>query len=168
MAEATRINGDLVVLGEILGATGIAYPAGSIVNANISGSAAIAATKLQKAPSVHYQQAGTAVDATVIVHIVKGATATLKHFTCSNVATCSGAATITLDLKKNGVSVLSAVVTLDNATGDLGEATGTLTTTALVDGDVLTVVVDATTVYGTDVAATGVFAQVDLIEDYAS
>lgn len=167
MSEALRVSGDLVVAGAILGATQIQQPAGSIVDADVSPSAAIAASKCQRSIAVLIPRSGTAVDETLIGRVIKGTNGTLKHFTCSNVVTCTGGSKVTVDLQKNGVTCLAAPVELNVGTGDLGEEVGILTVTSLVDGDVLTVVIDATLAYGTDALASGVFAQIDLDEAYA-
>lgn len=166
MAEQTRVSGDLVVIGEILGATGIDYPSGSIVNADISGSAAIAASKSQRSISVHIFQSGVCADETIIARIIKGATGILKHFTCACVISSNGDSSVTLDLKKNGVSVLAGMVTLNAGTGTT-EVVAVITTTAVVDGDILTVVINGEW-SGSDALASGVFAQIDLDESYAA
>ena len=170
MAEAARVAGDLVVTGAILGATSIAIPDNSIVNADISGEAAIAASKLQANRCKDAQQSGTVADETIVLHVVKGATGTLKHFTISQVTAPTGTSVFTVDLQKDGVTVLSAVVTANAATGAAsagGKETGTLTVTALVAGDVLTAVIDATA-SGTDTPATGAYCQVEFDESYAA
>lgn len=167
MAVVNTINGDVVIVGGLYGLTDLQYPAASILNGDISAAAAIAASKCQKSLAPALKQAGTATDETRIVRVVKGATGTIKHFTVSNVTACAGASTLTVDLQNNGVSVLAAPVTLNAATGNLGEAVGVISTPALVDGDVLTIVV-VTSQSGTDALATGVFGQVDLDEDYAA
>ena len=164
---AATYNGHIIVLGGIFGLTEMEYPSESIVNGDISPAAAIAASKCQKSLSLTLKQASTAADETRIVRVVKGATGTLKHFTVSNVTACAGASTLTVDLQNNGVSVLAAAVTLNAATGNLGEAVGTISTPAVVDGDVLTEVV-TTSQSGTDALATGVFGQVDMDEAYAA
>lgn len=167
MALVATFPGDVVITGDILGATGIAYPDGTIVNADISGSAAIAASKCQKSLSPAARQSGTVADETIILHVVKGATGTVKHFSASAVTVATGVSSFTVDLQKNGVTMLSAPVTVNAGTGDLGEEVGTLTVTTLADGDVLTAVIDATA-SGTDTPATGAYAQVDLDEAYAA
>lgn len=48
-------------------------------------------------------------------------------------------ASITMDLKKNGVSILSAPIAITNATGDRVIVDGVLTSPTLVAGDVLSV-----------------------------
>lgn len=168
MAEVARFQGDVVLVGGLYGMTVLDYPAGSIVDADVAANANLAGTKLQKNLAKHVFQAGSAVDATLIVHAVKGTTGTLKHFSCANVTACTGASTVTVDLQKNGVTCLSAPVELDIDTGDLGTEIGILTVSSLAAGDVLTIVIDATLAYGTDALAAGVYAQVDFVEDYAS
>lgn len=49
---------------------------------------------------------------------------------------------VTFDVKKNGVSMLSAVITVNSSTGDAVQVAGTLTTTAYAVGDVITAVMD--------------------------
>jgi hypothetical protein len=92
---------------------------------------------------------------------VHGASATINSFKAGSVTACVGAATITVDLKKNGTSVLSAPITLNSSSTAYVVQSGTVTTTSLVAGDVLEVVVTATAGGGT--LGNGVFAvaQVD-------
>jgi hypothetical protein len=60
-----------------------------------------------------------------------------------------GAATVTVDLKKNGTSVLTSVVTITNAQAAYARVAGAIATAAYVAGDVFTVVVTATAGGGT-------------------
>jgi len=164
MAVVMTLTGDLIITGEILGPTGIAYPAGSIENVDINAAAAIAASKLQRGPIIMGNQSGTAADETIIALFCKGATATLKSFTVSNLTACAGSTALTVDLKKNGTTVLSAVLTLDSSDAAFSESEGVITVPGLVNGDYLTVVIDVTQ-SGTDTIATGVFWQVEFDAD---
>jgi hypothetical protein len=96
---------------------------------------------------------------------VHGATGTLKFFKANNIAACAGSSTVTVDLYINGVTALSAVLTLDAATGNRGEEVGVLSTTAVVADDVLEVVITANQ-SGTDALASGVYAELRIDEDY--
>ena len=167
MTVSAQFQYDIICLGAILGPKQIDYPVGSIIDVDISASAAISASKSEKSLHVAVGQSGTATTETELVRVVKGTTGTLKHFTASNLTASAGASNVTVDLQNNGVSVLNAVITLDAATGDLGEAVGVITSPALADGDVLSVVITANAV-GTPALATGVLAQVDWDEDYAA
>lgn len=159
-----RIDEDLYVGGTIR-AQAMDIPAGTVVNADVASAAGIAASKCQQYPGKAYGQAGTAVAASVIMHVVRGATGTIKEFVVSNITANAGASTVTVDLLKNGVSVLNTVVTLNNATGNRGNEEGVIDTTALVADDVLEVVV-ALAQSGTDALAVGVAAELRLDEAY--
>lgn len=52
------------------------------------------------------------------------------------VNTAGSAASITMDLKKNGSSILSGAITITNATGNRVVVDGTVTSTSFVAGDV--------------------------------
>lgn len=159
-----RLDGDFYV-GGTLYVNAIDLPAGAVTNASVIAAAGIAAAKCQQYPAKTYGQAGTAVAASVIMHVVRGATGTIKEFVVGNITANAGASTVTLDLLKNGVSVLNTVVTLNNATGNRSVEEGIIDTTALVAGDVLEVVV-ALNQSGTDALAVGVAAELRLDESY--
>lgn len=166
MGEPTRFDEDgIVCLGPILGATQIDYPAASIIDADVSAAAAIAASKCQRDITLVISQTGTVVTVTHLVHFCKGATGTIKRVTVSNVTACAGASTVTVDVEKNGVSILSAAQTLNSGTAAYSENIPTITTSDLADGDYLEVVITANQ-SGTDALATGVMCQVELDEDY--
>lgn len=166
MVQRARIDGDLVVLGELLGCTSIAYPAGSVENVDISGSAAIAASKCQKSLRAVVHQVGNAATETHLMFIVKGAALTFKKFTVSNITACAGSTTVTVDVKKNATTILSAVITLDSSKTPYSETEAVISVGSAADGDYVTIVITATQ-SGTDALATGVMAQLDYDEDYA-
>jgi hypothetical protein len=80
---------------------------------------------------------GTPVARHEIVYVVDKA-GTIRNFNalCYDTGT---SASVTFDLKKNGVSVLSSVVTITNATSDRAVVAGTISTATLAIGDVLTI-----------------------------
>lgn len=80
----------------------------------------------------------TPVAADKMVYVASG-TGTIKGFH-GLVNESGSSASITMDLKKNGVSILSAPITITNATGDRISVDGTLTATSLTSDDVLTIV----------------------------
>jgi hypothetical protein len=95
--------------------------------------------------------------------VIYGVSGTLLSFKAGSIVANIGAATVTLDLKKNGVTALSAVITLNNANTARVAVSGTLSVTTLAAGDVLEVVATATAGGGT--LATGVFAELRWKED---
>lgn len=157
-----RIDGDLNVVGHLTCST-LNVPAGTIDNADVNGSAGIAATKIQKPRLLRYSASGTAATATVPIYECRGATATVQSLRCGSIAAAIGDSTVTVDLKKNGSTILSGVVTLDNAnTARVSEAAA-FASTSLVVGDWLELVITAT--IGTGTLPTGLFVQCEIFED---
>jgi hypothetical protein len=157
------IPDDLVVQGT-LAPTRMNYPAGSVDNAAVKTLAGIDATKLVHIHRAVYAQPSGSVSAAEakVVHVVHGATATLVGFKAGSVTACVGAATITVDLKKNGVSVLTATIVLDNANTARVVEAATITTAAAVAGDVFEVSVAVAAGGGT--IGSGVFAYAEFYE----
>jgi hypothetical protein len=161
MAQS-KFEGDFYVTGDLSSKT-FSPPAGSITNTAIRANAGVSATKLEhRFQSVVAQPNAAAVDETRVVHVVYGATGSIVAFSAGSIAKAVGDATCTVDLKVNGSSVLSAPIALDNANTNRVAEAGTVSTPALVAGDVLEVVIDGT--IGTGTLPTGVFAQVTLTE----
>ena len=115
--------------------------AGSVEDQHISSSTKIDADKAQ-----HLYRAWTnfalAIGATPvareeIVHVCEVA-GTIRQFgaLCNDTGT---SASVTFDLKKNGATVLSSVVTITNATADKAVVDGTLSSTTVAVGDILSI-----------------------------
>lgn len=156
MAIAASIAGDLNVSGKL----------------NVGGGASISGgTDLDAAAVIHEHRADysqpntTATSETRAVAVVKGTTGTLRSFSAGSIAANIGAATVTVDLRRNGSTVLSAVITLDSGNTARVVEAGTINSTALAAGDLLEVVVVATAGGGT--LATGLMAEVRWTEDYS-
>lgn len=160
---ASRLDGDLYVVGNINSRTRT-YPAGSISNADIAAAAAIAATKQIQQHVKHVsQESGTAVpDEEFCIHVVYGATGTAVAFEAGAVVPSVGGATVSVELHKNGTTILSSAITLNSNQTAYETVTATIGTTSLVDGDVLEVLIDGTVGGGT--LAKGVFASLVLRE----
>jgi hypothetical protein len=163
MARVETQGSDLHV-GGTLSCTTFSPPASCITNAAIIGAAGIVATKLEHQFQPVYRQASGAInaDATAAIHVGYGATGDIIGFRAGNITAATGSDTTTVDLKKNGTTVLSAVITLNTAASTTLQ-TGTLSTTTYVAGDVFTVVIDATGV----APGQGVWAQPIFREDAA-
>lgn len=161
MAQS-RFEGDVHVAGALSCKT-FSPPASSITNTAVKADAGISATKLEHRFQLVAAQANTAAaDETRVIHVVYGATGSIVAFKAGSIAKAVGDAITTVDLKVNGSSVLSAVITLDSANTNRVAESGTVSTPALVAGDVLEIVIDGT--IGTGTLPTGVFAQVTLTE----
>jgi hypothetical protein len=166
MAEVARIEGDLKVRGNV-NATTMSIPNDTVVNADVNSSAAIAASKLihQHVKTYADESDTTATDKTYVVHTVYGATGTVLGFECGAVVACVGAATLDVDLLKNGTSILDAAVRVDSGDAARAILTGTISSASLVVGDVLEIDFDTTAGGGTE--CKGMFGSVILSEDPA-
>jgi len=143
----------------------ILLPPGAVTAANIAAAAGVEATKLEHQHREIYQQESdtTSVSEDRVVHVVKGTTGDLKTFRAGSVVANIGAATITVDLHKNGSTILSAPITLDNGDAAYALVAGVISSEPVVADDVLEVVVVATAGGGT--VGKGVFASLDVFED---
>ena len=163
---ASRITDDLHVEGTLT-CTSLGIPSATVVDDDVAASADIAATKLEhQYIQVYAQESGTdATDESRVVHVVHGSAGSIVKFEAGSVVAATGDSTCTVDLKKNGNSVLSSVITLDNGNSAYTPEEGTVSSSSLSSGDVLEVVFDATA--GTGSLPQGVFAVVVLREDAA-
>ena len=139
-------------------------PTAGIENKHVAADANVDPTKLQHQHRAVYEQESdtSAASETRVIHVVHGTTGTLKAIKAGCVVANIGAATITVDLLKNGVSVLTAAITLDSGQSAYQLVAGTIDTTALAVGDVLEIDITATAGGGT--LGKGVFCYVDLHE----
>lgn len=161
---ANRIEGDFHVNGNFSAKT-MTLPDGNVTNAKVASGADLGAEKMEHLHVLTGAQPNTAAaDETRAVHVVHGATGTILAFEAGSIAIAVGDATCTVDLKKNGTTVLTAPITLDSSSANRVAQAGTLSVTSLVDGDLLEVVVDGT--IGTGTLPTGVYWSVKLKEKY--
>ena len=137
---------------------------GSIMDADLSAGANLDPLKMrhQYAPT-YGQPLSAATSETRVLHVVKGATGSIVAFRAGSVTIAAGAATVTVDLKKNGTTCLQAVITLDSANVAYTLEEAVLTVTALAAGDVLTITTVATAGGGT--LPTGFFCEAVVRED---
>ncbi len=165
MATVQQIDGDVIVRGALTITGETSMRTASVDNDAVTSDADIDASKLEHQHRQVYAQESdtTSVTETRVVHVVDGAAGTINAFKAGSVTVCSGAATIVVDLLKNGVSVLSAGITLDTGNSIRVVEAGTISSASVAAGDVLEVDVTATAGGGT--LGKGVFAYVDLYED---
>lgn len=144
--------------------TDITLPDASVGNSTILAGAGIEAEKLEHHHSITGNQPNTAATTeTRVIHNVFGATGDTLAFEAGSIVAATGNATVTLDVLKNGTTILTGVITLDSGnTARVSEA-GSISVTALVDGDVLEVVIVAT--IGSGALPTGLFYNLRLNED---
>ena len=135
----------------------------SIVDQDISRSAAINAACTQHAYKPN-SRGNVAIGATPVTYeeIIYAATgvATVAGFHAMLNA-CGSATSITVDLKKNGVSILTSVITLANTTGNKVFVDATIASPTLAAGDILSV----SWTVSTSTGAQGPFAYASIIEN---
>lgn len=119
----------------------IVFDQGVIENQHISGSAAIDADKMQHIHSVGenfgLEYNATPVAKVFIVYVAKG-TGTLRGFHAMLHDTGTSTS-VTFDLKKNGTTVLSGVITIVHGDADKSIHDGTISVPSFVADDVFTV-----------------------------
>lgn len=157
----TTIPTDLNVQGNIT-ARSFSIPAGAIGDTQVSSSANIAASKLGHIHRVFRGQAGAAASETSAVHYVVGATGTVSSIVAGAITPAVGADTCTVDVKKNGTSILSSAISLTNSQAAYAVVSGAISTAGLVVGDVISVVI--TPSHSTGTLASGVFVAIDVWE----
>ena len=132
------ISGNMVVDGHFSPKT-MDIPANTIVDADVASNAALEATKLRhQHRQVYAKESGTvAVTERFVVHVARGA-GTVELFEAGSVTLCTVDATITVDLLKNGATVLSSTFVLDTGNTARVAEVGTLDAAkvAYIDGDV--------------------------------
>lgn len=155
------VNDDLFVAGT-LSARYMSCPAGSVVSASITGP--VDASKLERAKTITYSQPSGAdnADATIVVGRIHGTTGTIKTIKAANAVTALNSDTTTVDVKLNGTSLLTGVISIAAADTTTVKS-GTLASSALAVGDILSVVINAT---GTD-PGEGIAVFIEFDEDYA-
>lgn len=161
------VEGNQHVTGN-LSMDSITLPAGSVSDNAIAADAAISASKLKPAIQKTYSQEGAtlAADGTWTIHHVLAADgATVTSFCASCVVACIGAATVSVDLKKGGVSVLTAAIVLNSATDVLTPKYGVVSDDDAVLDDTYTITI--TGVAGGGTLAKGVACSLQIQEGKA-
>ncbi len=149
MATTSTIQGDLFINGTLT-PKAFTPPASSITSASVTGPIAASKLEMRRHETVTQVHGTAAATERRVIATVRGTTGTIVAFRAGCVVANVGAATVTVDLKKNGTTVLTSVITLDsaNAAYAIEDAAG-FTSTALVANDVLEVVIVATAGGGT-------------------
>lgn len=151
---------DLRITGAF-SAGSMVLPAGSVKNTTVVGNAGISAEKVEHRNKPYLTQTGTAVAATSVVYLAT-ATCVINAVKALSIGICTTPATITIDCLKNGTTVLSSTIVLDDGnTARLAEA-GTLSVTSMTAGDVLEFVVTVNAGGGT--LGTGLYCWAEIDE----
>ncbi|HUW30714.1 MAG TPA: hypothetical protein VM223_03815 [Planctomycetota bacterium] len=158
MAGTSIIQGDYRYIGTLSMQT-LSIPAGTILDAAVNANADIGVAKVRHLHSMTYGANGSAASVTIPIHCSYAA-GTIKAVKAGSIVACIGDSTVTVDVKKNGTSVLTGVITLDSDNTARIAEDGTLDTgqVTLAADDLLEIVIVATV--GTGTLATGPFVDV--------
>ncbi len=153
------IDGDYTVRGT-LRCEAIAMPQNAIDNSDqIKAGTNISADKLEQRFFPAWSQPNSAATSETRTLFVARRSGTVNEVIAGSIAKATGDAVVTLDVKKNGTTILNAVITLDNANTNRIVELGSITSSAFVAGDWFEVVITATANTGT--LPTGVFLQME-------
>ncbi len=170
MGLQTVIPTDVYVKGSLTADTNTPS-SGSVTDAKVAAYAgtgtAIQAAKVQfRSNKTYSQESGTnAATEKHVLHIVIGTNAAVNSFKAGAVTVLTGDDACTVDLKKNGTSVLSAAIALASGDSNRVAKAGTVSVAAAVAGDCFEVIVTAT--HNSGALPKGVFASMDITEDPA-
>ena len=133
-------------------------PDGSFGNAQIGTTNPIAANKVdhQYAPILAQVDGSAASAETRVVHVAKAA-GTVEQFQAGPVVAATGDSTVTIDLHKNGSSILTATITIDNGDAAYAKVPAAIDDDEYVAGDVFEIVITVSA--GTGTLPQGVWAQ---------
>lgn len=139
-------------------------PSESIPNAAIQTGANVDSSKLEHTYRKTYFKAGTAATETVPIHLVNGATARNLFVRAGSIAIAVGGATVTIDVKKNGTSVMTSTtpITLNSSNVARTAVELNIATFTAVANDLFELVITATASGGT--IPTGLFVEFEIDE----
>lgn len=165
MAQPTTFSGTVYFRETATFAAAPVLPPNTITDAHISAGAAISPAKMgHRLEMTISQKLGVdAASEAHVAHVVYGTTGTLLAFRAGAVTPAGSATTVAVDLKKNGTSVLSSTITLNNSQAAYELVDGTISSQTVAADDVLTV---HFTLTGSN-EPQGVFCQIVWNEDAA-
>lgn len=159
-----QFNEDIYVNGTFK-ANFIQLTANAVGNTQFNASDPLSVTKQEHLHTrILAQVNGTAATAERrIVHQAFNAGTILGVQACA-IVPCTGTSVVNIDVKKNGVTVLSSTLSLNSTPVAYQQVTGTLSVTTFVAGDVLDITI--TPVAGTGAVGQGVSVALKLAETY--
>jgi Flp pilus assembly protein CpaB len=159
-------NEDVTVRG-ILAPSTLVVPVNSITTSTqVQAGANLNADKLEQRFFPALSQPNSAATTETRSLFVANRAGTVNSIKAGSIAAATGNSTVTLDIKKNGTTILSAVITLDNAnTARITEAGVISGAGTFITGDWYEVVITATV--GTGTLPFGVFIQCEVDMDGA-
>lgn len=132
----SRIDGDLYVTGTLTAAS-MNVPAGSVSDADVEAQANVAASKLEHMHTVNLAVFDHATDVTTRRMGIWSAEnpGTIDRFEVWVSVAAGAATTVTVDLLKNGTTVLTSAVSIDNTLTAYTSLAATISSANFTDGD---------------------------------
>lgn len=151
MHTGLDVRGDLTVRGDLKVEGSFALPADSVNDAQVPVAAKLSASKVRQYYPMHAEQRGSVVDDTIMLGTMPrpGTVTSVRVVVLTKPI---GDATCTVDILKNGASILTQVVLIDSGAADRVSIVGTIKSDGsekYVAGDVFETVVNATIGTGT-------------------
>lgn len=161
---ASQIDSDLYITGTLRVKTGAVLPASSIGDSQVNPASPITSAKLLHRHAVTEAQAHGSASAArrTVVRVAHGDGEVVAVRAGVSVA-CIGDSTITVDVKKNGTTILSGTIQVDSGDAAFAKVAGTITDADYVAGDVFETVV--TVAAGTGTLGQGLFVDVVFDEE---
>lgn len=164
MSLVGLLTGDVYVNGHFSAKT-MALPDSTVDDSKVAAGSNIDADKIQTRVYSRWSQPNSAATAETRTLFVAERAGVVTAFLAGSIAAAIGDSTVTLDLKKNNVSILSAVVVLNNSNTARVSEDGAINLASddFVAGDWFEVVITISA--GTGTLPTGVFCQLELKQD---
>jgi hypothetical protein len=141
---------DLYVTGAARFGGPVGLPASTLANESWNPSSPLAATNQQhQYAEVHGQAHGSSASAERRVLFIAHAAGTLVAFKVTQVVAATGDSTATVNLLKNGTTVLSASVVINNSRAAFAVQTATIAAAAYAAGDVFEIQITVSAGSGT-------------------
>lgn len=154
------IDGDLQVRGNV-NCNSITLPLNAIDSAGqIKAGLNLPAEKFEQRFFPAWSQPNSAATSETRTLFVARRTGTINEVVAGSIVAATGNSTVTIDIRKNGSTILNAVVTLDNGNTARIVEVGSINSGAFVAGDWIEAVIVATANSGT--LPTGVFVQLEV------
>lgn len=164
MPLSATFSGDVTVAGSLRVSGAMSIPNNAIGDEQVSILSPISADKLEHRNVVNFSQVhGSAATAERrVVYCAHGA-GTLDFAQAGVTVAAVGDSTVSVDVKKNGTTVLSGAIVLDNSNVAFTPEDGTISSAAYVAEDVFEVVVTVSA--GTGTLPQGLFVQLVFTEE---
>lgn len=164
MATPTIVQGDVIQKGRFI-PDSITMPADSILDAAIQAGANVSADKVEARVYAGWSQPNSTATAETRSLFVAKRAGTVTDVLAGSIAKAVGDSTVTVDVKKNGSTILSSTIVLDNANtnrvGEAGTLNGSLVDFVAGDWFETSIAISA----GTGTLPTGVFVQLEARQD---